>query len=84
VERKVGRCSVDEKERHSAGSFVGERLSSRSSDNPLSVKADEPRGLPEAEIVSSCGDSAGRHGVAAYALDTANAERLRDLSEPHT
>ncbi len=35
----------------------------------------------EAEIVASRGDSDGRHGVAAYALDRANAERLWDMSE---
>jgi NAD(P)-dependent dehydrogenase (short-subunit alcohol dehydrogenase family) len=35
----------------------------------------------EADIVPSRGDSDGRHGVAAYALDLANAERLWDLSE---
>ncbi len=35
----------------------------------------------EADIVPSRADSDGRHGVAAYALDPANAERLWDLSE---
>lgn len=35
----------------------------------------------EAEIVPSRADSDGRHGVAAYALDLANAERLWDLSQ---
>jgi NAD(P)-dependent dehydrogenase (short-subunit alcohol dehydrogenase family) len=35
----------------------------------------------EADIVPSRADSDGRHGVAAYALDLANAERLWDLSE---
>lgn len=35
----------------------------------------------EANIVPSRADSDGRHGVAAYALDPANAERLWDLSE---
>jgi NAD(P)-dependent dehydrogenase (short-subunit alcohol dehydrogenase family) len=35
----------------------------------------------EADIVASRADSDGRHGVAAYALDPANAERLWDLSE---
>jgi NAD(P)-dependent dehydrogenase (short-subunit alcohol dehydrogenase family) len=35
----------------------------------------------EASIVPSRADSDGRHGVAAYALDPANAERLWDLSE---
>jgi NAD(P)-dependent dehydrogenase (short-subunit alcohol dehydrogenase family) len=35
----------------------------------------------EAQIVVSRADSDGRHGVAAYALDLANAERLWDLSE---
>jgi NAD(P)-dependent dehydrogenase (short-subunit alcohol dehydrogenase family) len=35
----------------------------------------------EADIVASRADSDGRHGVAAYALDLANAERLWDLSE---
>jgi NAD(P)-dependent dehydrogenase (short-subunit alcohol dehydrogenase family) len=38
----------------------------------------------EAEIVASRADSDGRHGVAAYALDAANAERLWDLSERQT
>jgi NAD(P)-dependent dehydrogenase (short-subunit alcohol dehydrogenase family) len=38
----------------------------------------------EAEIVASRADSDGRHGVAAFALDPANAERLWDLSERHT
>ena len=35
----------------------------------------------EAEIVSSRADSDGRHGVALYALDPANAERLWEMSE---
>jgi NAD(P)-dependent dehydrogenase (short-subunit alcohol dehydrogenase family) len=35
----------------------------------------------EADIVRSRADSDGRHGVAGYALDPANAERLWDLSE---
>jgi NAD(P)-dependent dehydrogenase (short-subunit alcohol dehydrogenase family) len=35
----------------------------------------------EADIVPSRADSDGRHGVAAYALDLANAERLWGLSE---
>jgi NAD(P)-dependent dehydrogenase (short-subunit alcohol dehydrogenase family) len=35
----------------------------------------------EAEIVSSRADSDGRHGVALYALDPANAERLWQMSE---
>jgi NAD(P)-dependent dehydrogenase (short-subunit alcohol dehydrogenase family) len=35
----------------------------------------------EAEIVHSRADSDGRHGVAAYALDPSNAERLWELSE---
>ena len=35
----------------------------------------------QAEVVASRADSDGRHGVAAYALDPANAERLWDLSE---
>jgi NAD(P)-dependent dehydrogenase (short-subunit alcohol dehydrogenase family) len=35
----------------------------------------------EAEIVASRGDSDGRHGVAAFALDQANAQHLWDLSE---
>jgi NAD(P)-dependent dehydrogenase (short-subunit alcohol dehydrogenase family) len=35
----------------------------------------------EADIVPSRADSDGRHGVAAYALDPANAERLWALSE---
>lgn len=35
----------------------------------------------EAQIVRSRADSGGRHGVAAYALDSANAERLWGLSE---
>ena len=38
----------------------------------------------EAEVVSSRADSDGRHGVAAYALDPVNAERLWDLSERQT
>ncbi len=38
----------------------------------------------EATIVASRADSDGRHGVAAYALDPANAERLWDMSERHT
>ncbi|HEY1515663.1 MAG TPA: SDR family NAD(P)-dependent oxidoreductase [Solirubrobacteraceae bacterium] len=35
----------------------------------------------EADIVASRADSDGRHGVAAYALDPGNAERLWDVSE---
>jgi NAD(P)-dependent dehydrogenase (short-subunit alcohol dehydrogenase family) len=35
----------------------------------------------EAELVHSRADSDGRHGVAAYALDPGNAERLWELSE---
>jgi NAD(P)-dependent dehydrogenase (short-subunit alcohol dehydrogenase family) len=35
----------------------------------------------EAEVVPSRADADGRHGVAAYALDPANAERLWDISE---
>jgi NAD(P)-dependent dehydrogenase (short-subunit alcohol dehydrogenase family) len=35
----------------------------------------------EAHIIASRADSDGRHGVAAYALDPANAERLWGLSE---
>jgi NAD(P)-dependent dehydrogenase (short-subunit alcohol dehydrogenase family) len=35
----------------------------------------------QADIVPSRADSDGRHGVAAYALDPADAERLWDLSE---
>ena len=35
----------------------------------------------EAEIVSSRADSDGRHGVALYALDPANSERLWEMSE---
>ncbi|MGZ4186627.1 MAG: SDR family NAD(P)-dependent oxidoreductase [Solirubrobacteraceae bacterium] len=35
----------------------------------------------EAEVVRSRADSDGRHGVAAYALDEGNAERLWELSE---
>jgi NAD(P)-dependent dehydrogenase (short-subunit alcohol dehydrogenase family) len=35
----------------------------------------------EAEVVGSRADSDGRHGVAAYALDEGNAERLWELSE---
>ena len=35
----------------------------------------------EADIVASRADSDGRHGVAAYALDPGNAERLWDMSE---
>jgi NAD(P)-dependent dehydrogenase (short-subunit alcohol dehydrogenase family) len=35
----------------------------------------------EATIVASRADSDGRHGVAAYALDPANAERVWDMSE---
>jgi NAD(P)-dependent dehydrogenase (short-subunit alcohol dehydrogenase family) len=38
----------------------------------------------EAEIVASRADSDGRHGVAPYALDHANAERLWDMSERFT
>jgi NAD(P)-dependent dehydrogenase (short-subunit alcohol dehydrogenase family) len=38
----------------------------------------------EADIVASRADPDGRHGVAAYALDPANAERLWDLSERQT
>ena len=34
----------------------------------------------EAQVVASRGDADGRQGVAAYALDQANAERLWDLS----
>ena len=34
----------------------------------------------EAQVVPSRADADGRHGVAAYALDPANAERLWDLS----
>jgi NAD(P)-dependent dehydrogenase (short-subunit alcohol dehydrogenase family) len=37
----------------------------------------------EADIVTSRAASDGRHGVAAYALDPANAERLWDMSEQH-
>ena len=35
----------------------------------------------EADTIPSRADSDGRHGVAAYALDPANAERVWDLSE---
>jgi hypothetical protein len=35
----------------------------------------------EAVVVSSRADSDGRHGVAAYALDEGNAERLWEMSE---
>jgi hypothetical protein len=35
----------------------------------------------EAEVVSSRADSDGRHGVAPYALDPANAQRLWEMSE---
>ena len=35
----------------------------------------------EAEVIPSRADADGRHGVAAYALDPANAERLWDISE---
>jgi NAD(P)-dependent dehydrogenase (short-subunit alcohol dehydrogenase family) len=35
----------------------------------------------EAEVVGTRADSDGRHGVAAYALDEGNAERLWELSE---
>ena len=38
----------------------------------------------EADIVASRADSDGRHGVAAYALDPQNAERLWELSERAT
>ncbi|MHB8694908.1 MAG: SDR family NAD(P)-dependent oxidoreductase, partial [Solirubrobacteraceae bacterium] len=37
----------------------------------------------EADVVRSRADADGRHGVAAYALDPANAERLWDMSERH-
>ena len=38
----------------------------------------------EAAVIPSRADSDGRHGVAAYALDPPNAERLWDLSERQT
>jgi hypothetical protein len=38
----------------------------------------------EAEMVTSRADSDGRHGVAIYALDQANAERLWDMSERYS